>query len=316
MSPRVSVIVPARDAGRTLPRTLSCLAAQSGDYEIVVVDDGSTDDTASIASRAGARVISASGVGSGAARNLGVRAASGDLIAFTDADCFPEPGWLAAGVARLSDVDLVAGSVRPDPTAVLGPFDRTVWVERETGLYETANLFIRRSLFERIGGFEAWLTDSGPKRGWTNPELGEDVWLGWRARRAGGRSAFEPRAVVYHAVHRRGPAGYVSERQRVRHFPAMAARVPELRDQFFYRRAFLSKRSAMFDAAVVGATVALVTGSKLPLLAAAPYARQLARRGKPYRRRAPLVAAVDFAADSLTLASLARGSVSNRTLVI
>jgi glycosyltransferase involved in cell wall biosynthesis len=313
---QVSVVVPARDAAATLGRTLSCLAGQSGDYEVVVVDDGSTDDTAQLAARAGARVISASGVGSGAARNLGVKAASGDLIAFTDADCFPEPGWLAAGITRLSEVDLVAGSVRPDPEAALGPFDRTVWVERETGLYETANLFIRRSLFEEIGGFEPWLSDSGPKRGWTNPELGEDVWLGWRARRAGARSGFEPQAVVFHAVHRRGPAGYVSERRRLRHFPAMAARVPELRDQFFYRRTFLSKRSAMFDAAVLGATAALLTGSKLPLVAAAPYARQLALRGKPYRRRAPLVAAVDVAADSLTLASLVRGSVSNRTLVI
>jgi glycosyltransferase involved in cell wall biosynthesis len=313
---QVSVVVPARDAAATLGRTISCLASQSGDYEVIVVDDGSTDETAELAARAGARVISASGLGSGAARNLGVEAASSDLIAFTDADCFPEPGWLAAGVARLADLDLVAGSVRPDPTAALGPFDRTVWVERETGLYETANLFIRRSLFERIGGFEPWLSDPGPKRGWTNPELGEDVWLGWRARRAGARSAFEPRAVVFHAVHRRGAAGYVSERRRVRHFPAMAARVPELRDQFFYRRAFLSKRSAMFDAAVLGAAAALATRSKLPLVAAAPYARQLARRGKPYRRRAPLVAAVDVAADSLALAALVRGSVSNRTLVI
>jgi glycosyltransferase involved in cell wall biosynthesis len=313
-----SVVVPARDAAATLPRTLACLAAQRGapEYEVIVVDDGSRDDTAVLAERTGVRLVRGEGAGSGAARNAGVAAARGSLLAFTDSDCFPSPGWLAAGARRLDEVELVAGAVKPDPDAALGPFDRTVWVERETGLYETANLLMRRELFERVGGFEPWLRDDGPRRGWTNPELGEDVWLGWRARRAGARSAFAPEALVYHAVHRREATGYVSERQRVRHFPAMAARVPELREQFMHGRVFLSRRSAMFDAAVAGTAVAALTGSKLPLLAAAPYARQLARRAKPYRRRAPLVAAVDVAADSLTLASLAYGSARNRSLVI
>lgn len=313
-----SVVVPARDAAATLPRTLACLAAQrdAPEFEVIVVDDGSRDATATVAERGGARLVRGAGEGSGAARNAGVAAARGWLIAFTDADCFPSPGWLAAGVRRLADVELVAGAVKPDPDTPLGPFDRTVWVERETGLYETANLLMRRELFERIGGFEPWLRDEGPRRGWTNPELGEDVWLGWRARRAGASSAFEPDAVVYHAVHSRGPGGYVSERRRVRHFPAMAARVPELRGQFMYRDVFLSRRSAIFDAAVAGAAVAALTRSPLPLLAAAPYAQHLARRARPFRRRAPLVAAVDVAADALTLGALAYGSARNRSLVI
>ena len=205
--------------------------------------------------------------------------------------------------------------MRPDPSALLGPFDRTVWVERETGLYETANLFLHRSLFERIGGFEPWLRDSGGS-GWTNPELGEDVWLGWRLRRAGARSAFEPAALVFHAVHRRGPGGYVSERRRARNFPAIAARVPELRDRFFYRRVFLSQRSAAFDLAMSGAALAAARRSRLPLLLAAPYLAQLARRARPYRKRGPLVAAVDVAADAVSFASLAAGSIRSRTLVI
>jgi glycosyltransferase involved in cell wall biosynthesis len=313
-----SVVVPARDAASTLPRTLECLAAQrdAPEFEVVVVDDGSRDDTAALAERAGARVIRAGGEGSGAARNAGVAAACGTLLAFTDADCFPSPRWLAAGARRLGEVDLVAGAVKPDPDALLGPFDRTVWVERETGLYETANLLIRRELFERVGGFESWLRDDGPRRGWTNPELGEDVWLGWRARRAGARSAFEPEALVYHAVHRREAAGYVSERRRVRHFPVMAARVPELREQFMHRRVFLSRRSALFDAAAAGVALAALRRSKAPLLAAAPYAQHLARRARPYRRRAPLVAAVDVAADALSFGALAYSSARNRSLVI
>src|SRR5204862_8026199 len=119
-----------------------------------------------------------------------------------------------------------------------------------------------------------------------------------------------------HAVHRREPAGYVGERRRLRHFPAMAARVPELREQMFFARWFLSRRSAEFDAALLGLAAAACTRSRLPLAAAAPYARTLARRAGPYRRRAPLVAAVDVAADAVGLASLAQGSVASRTLVL
>jgi glycosyltransferase involved in cell wall biosynthesis len=312
------VVIPARDAAATLPRTLECLAAQQGapEFEVIVVDDGSTDSTAEIAGSAGVRLVQTEGVGSGQARNLGVREASGDVIAFTDADCFPTPGWLAAALRHIESADLVAGAVAPDPSTPLGPFDRTVWVERETGLYETANLLIRRELFERIGGFERWLESDGPKRGWTNPELAEDVWLGWRARRDGARTTFAPDALVHHAVHRRGAGGYLAERQRAQHFPALAARVPELRDQFFYRRLFLSKRTAMFEAAALGAAAAAAIGTPLPLLAAAPYARHLARRARPFRKRAPLVAAVDVAADAVSVGSLVYGSVRSRSLLL
>ena len=312
------MVIPARDAAGTLPRTLECLAAQRGvpEFEVIVVDDGSTDATAGIARAAGVRLVQTGGVGSGQARNIGVRNASGDVIAFTDADCFPTPGWLAAALPRLDSADLVAGAVAPDPAVALGPFDRTVWVERETGLYETANLLIRRELFERIGGFEVWLSSNGRKRGWTNPELAEDVWLGWRARRAGARTAFAPDALVHHAVHPRGPGGYVSERRRADHFTTIAARVPELRDQFFYRRVFLSRRTAMFDAAAAGLAAAALSGSPLPLVAAAPYARHLAKRARPFRKRGPLVAAVDVAADAVSVGSLIYGSVRNRSLLL
>ena len=261
-------------------------------------------------------MIQTHGIGSGQARNRGVEEARGDLIAFTDADCFPTPGWLAAAAKQAEHADLVAGAVSPDPTAQLGPFDRTVWVERETGLYETANLLISRELFERIGGFERWLESGGRKRGWTNPELAEDVWLGWRARRAGARTAFAADALVHHAVHARGAAGYVSERQRARHFPQLAARVPELRDQFFYKRVFLSRRTAMFDAAVAGTAMAALAGTPLPLLAAAPYARHLARRARPFRKRGPIVAAVEVAADAVSVGSLLYGSARNRSLLL
>jgi glycosyltransferase involved in cell wall biosynthesis len=312
MQPVVSVIVPARDAAATLPRTLEALARQTlaEPYEVVVVDDGSRDGTAAIAKRAGARLVSSNGSGSAAAaRNMGVEAAAGELLAFTDSDCFPAPGWLETGLRGLHDADVVSGRVEPELGDELGPFDRTLWVERETGLWETANLFVRRERFEDAGGFEHWLDDEGRP-------LGEDVWLGWRLRRAGARSVHCADALVHHAVFGRGAGDYLAERTRLRHFPAMAARVPELRSAFLYRRLFLTPRSAAFDAALLGAGTAAVRRSSWPLLLLLPYARLAARRALPYRRRAPLVAAVDVAADAVGFVSLLRGSIRHRTPVL
>src|SRR5256885_1729530 len=93
------------------------------------------------------------------------------------------------------------------------------------------------------GSGGAAATARRPRRG---IELGEDILFGWRARRAGARTAFCARALVHHAVVPRGPVAYVAERARLRFFPAIAARVPELRETFFHRRLFLSRRTAAF----------------------------------------------------------------------
>ena len=226
--PLISVIVPARDASATLPRTLAALAEQDLDqpYEVVVVDDGSADATAALAAAAPGpvTVVEESGRGPGPARNSGVAAASGEVLAFTDADCYPAPDWLRRGLEAIDGADLVQGRVIADPGSAHGPFDRSVTVDGERGLYETANLIVRRPLFEELGGFEDWL----PAR--IGKPLAEDLWLGWRARRAGARTAYAERALVHHAVFERGPADYVAERARLVYFPAIAAKMPELRD--------------------------------------------------------------------------------------
>ncbi len=86
----------------------------------------------------------------------------------------------------------------------------------------------------------------------------------------GARAAFAADALAHHAVFPRGWREYVEERRRLRYFPAMAARVPELREHFFYRRVFLSRRTAAFDLALAGAAGGLLLRSPLPLLAAGP----------------------------------------------
>ena len=237
-------------------------------------------------------------------------AASGEVLAFTDADCYPAPDWLRRGLEALDGADLVQGRVVADPGTPRGPFDRSVTVDGERGLYETANLIVRRSLFEELGGFEDWL----PAR--IGKPLAEDLWLGWRARRAGARTAYAERALVHHAVFERGPAAYVAERARLVYFPAIAAKMPELRDSFFWRRWFLNERSAAFDAAVLGVALAARTRSPLPLAAALPYARIARRRARPFGPRAPLVLAADLAADAVGLAALAIGSARNRSALL
>jgi glycosyltransferase involved in cell wall biosynthesis len=279
---------------------------------VIVVDVGSTDGTADAVERAPlqVRLVRGGGEGPAAARMRGASFATGRLLAFTDADCEPAPGWLAAAAAAARDADLVQGRVLPPPGAVVGPFDRHITVTSEYGLYETANLIVGRELFERLGGFESILVPRGGK------ELGEDVWLGWRARRAGARTAFCADALVHHAVFPRGPAGYVAERARLRFFPELARRVPELRETFFHRRVFLNRRSALFDLAIAGGAVAAARRSPLWLALAVPYAREVRRSAAPWRGQRAKVAAAGVAADGVGAAAMAYGSLASRSLLI
>jgi glycosyltransferase involved in cell wall biosynthesis len=308
------VIIPARDAAEHLREALAALRRQSTarDFEVLVVDDGSSDETAAVAEAAGpgVRVVSGHGDGPAAARNLGAREARGRVLAFTDADCVPAPDWLEAGLAAIDDgAELVQGRVAPSPDVERGPWDRSISVEREYGLYETANLLVTRELFDRLGGFESILEPRGGK------ELGEDVWLGWRARRTGARTGFAPDALVHHAVFPRSPSGYIAERTRLRFFPALVRRIPELREHFLYRRWFLTARGARFDLAVLA--LAFARRRPVAVLAALPYAALVVRTASPAgRRRAPAVAATQVAADAVGAAALLAGSVRSRSVVL
>ncbi len=307
------MIVPAHDAAETLGATLAALAEQEVEaaYEVIVVDDGSADATAEVAgSFAGVRTVSQAQAGPGPARNRGVAEARGRILAFTDADCVPTSSWLAEGLEAMDGGGLVQGAVRPDPSTVPMPFDRSITVRDATGLFETANLLIDRELFERLGGFEDWL---GPVIG---KPLAEDLWLGWRARRAGARIVFADAALVHHAVFRRRARDYVGERVRLVYFPAIVAKVPELREGVLHRRVFLNRRTASFDLAAAGLAAAVLSRSRLPLLAALPYLSRLLGGALPWRRHAPRVAVADAAADAIGAGALLVGSVRSRTAVL
>jgi len=315
---RISIIVPARNAAATLPALLDAVAAldvpEGTTVETILVDDHSTDGTPELAAvhPASVTVIHSAGHGPAAARNKGSALARGEILAFTDADCAPTPGWLLAGLAALdAGADMVQGAVSPPPGIHVGPFDRTVRVGQPTHLYETANLLVRRATFDALGGFESWLGTT------TEKELGEDAWLGWRAVRSGARVAFAADAEVHHAVHPGTARTFIAERARLRFFPPLVARIPELRDAFCFRRWFLTRRTALFDLAVGGVLLAVATRRAWPLLATVPYSRIVLRVAAVWGpRRGPAVAAAHIAADAVGAVALTRSSVRTRTPVL
>lgn len=108
----ISVILPAKNEAEGLRRTLPALLAQVPGAEIIVVDDGSTDDTAQVAASLGARVLSSPySMGNGAAIKRGARAAAGDILVFMDADGQHDPACISALLAKLDEgYDMVVGA--------------------------------------------------------------------------------------------------------------------------------------------------------------------------------------------------------------
>jgi glycosyltransferase involved in cell wall biosynthesis len=337
-TPVVSVIVPARDAAPTLGRTLAAISEQDlpGAFEVLLVDDGSSDETLTIAREWEPRVTiirSEFSRGPGAARNLGAAQARASILAFTDSDCFPAPGWLSAGVRAIdAGADLVQGAVRPDPAVARTPFDRTVVVAGDAGLYPTANVFVRRELFDSLGGFRDWLLEheeqTGKKRRFAPADrrrqrtartpVGEDTLFAWGGRRRGARTAFAPGAIVHHAVVPGTLRDEILDRWHwARDMPGVAALVPELREASFYRRWFFSRKTARFDFAVACLALAVVTRRVAPLAGTWPYldwiVSEARRMGAADGARHALGS---VASDGATLAALLTGSATWRCLLL
>ena len=194
----VAVVIPTRDRPDRLAAALAAIEAD----EVVVVDSASKDrdEVARVAQARGARVVRCDEPGAACARNAGVRATTAPIVAFTDDDCRPQPGWVAAIEAAFTDdVGVVAGRVTAEGG---GAFVLSVTAESAPstfragddpiGVAHGANLAVRRDAFEQVGGFDELL---GPGSRFPN---GEDYDLFWRILAAGWTGRFAQDAVVVH----------------------------------------------------------------------------------------------------------------------
>jgi glycosyltransferase involved in cell wall biosynthesis len=199
--PEVSVVIPVHNGGRTLGDQLQALAEQQDDvsFDVLVVDNNSTDETATVANRyrpdfENLRLLSASaGSGVAYARNYGARHVTTDVVLFCDADDLVRPGWISAMATALADYDIVGG--RLDVTRINSEQVQTwtghppsnalpttmKWRPYATG----ANLGVRMSVWRELNGFDESFVGGH-----------EEVDFAWRAQDLGRTVGFAPGAVV------------------------------------------------------------------------------------------------------------------------
>ncbi|MGE3799205.1 MAG: glycosyltransferase, partial [Thermomicrobiales bacterium] len=200
--PRISVVVCTYNGGRTLADCLDGLSRLDyPSYEVIVVDDGSTDGSAAIASEFDVRVISTTNQGLSAARNTGMEAATGEIVAYTDDDARPDPQWLrflawsflTTDHAGIGGPNIAPAGDGPIAACVANAPGGPVHVLLTDDVAEHipgCNMAFRREKLLAIGGFDPRFRTAG-----------DDVDLCWRMQDRGWTIGFNPAAMVWH--HRR-----------------------------------------------------------------------------------------------------------------
>jgi len=294
----ISVIVPTYNRASLLPFLFHALAQQvypADRMELLLVDNSSSDDTEAVVAQWTAvlpfpvRFYRKENRGPAASRNLGAAQARGEILAFTDSDCTPRPDWLRNAARGFGDdVGLVCGPIRTvqTPARVSTLFTYLDETNHENGLYPTANLVVRRQVFEAVGGFD----ESFGLFPWGGLKGGEDTDLAWRIRRAGHRARFLPDVLVLHQPTGLNASAWLLRPIRVQILPRLVRQVPELRQTFLWRRFFVSRLHFQFHLAWTSLALAAATRRRPLVLGTIPWLfgiRRLisveARRGGPLR---------------------------------
>jgi GT2 family glycosyltransferase len=200
--PRVSVVVCTHNGASTIRDCCEGLfRLEYPNFEVLVVDDGSSDRTADIASEYGFRVIRKNHGGLSDARNTGLKEATGEIVAYIDDDAYPDPDWLTYVVATFMNTQHVGvggPNLAPSDDGPLadcvanspGNPTHVLLTDEEAEHIPGCNMAFRKAALEEIGGFDPQF--------WT---AGDDVDVCWRLREGGYSLGFNPAAVVWH--HRR-----------------------------------------------------------------------------------------------------------------
>ncbi|MHB1710035.1 MAG: glycosyltransferase family 2 protein [Acidimicrobiales bacterium] len=328
----MSVVISTRNRTNFLPGLLDALSAQTYDkerYEVILVDDASTDGTWNVVEAAARRTdlrllglrLSARG-GQGPGRNAGIARSRAAIIAFTDDDCIPAPGWLGA-LCEAFPPDLEG--TRPQVVAqgrtvawkldedTAGAWARTIWVVRPTWLFETCNIAYRSVDLVRAGGFpgpgDAPVAADGKL-------VGEDALLGWRVTGQGARLVFVPEAEVGHRHLDASYADWVLDLRGRSVFPVLVRRDRSAR-RALWARYFLASRTAAFDAAVVGTALSLGTRQTRWLLGALPWLWLALPEAAERKGRHPAVRLAQVGlGDLVGFQALVRSSLRERRIVL
>ena len=317
-SPAVSVVVPSHARHLRLLWLLNALEEQTlrEPWELIVVHDYDADTTRRVLDD---HPLSVRGVlrhvtiepGSGSParqRNLGWRDARAPLVAFTDDDCRPDPGWLERlreGAVHTPGA-VVQGATKPDPLeeAVLtAPHVRTMRIEPVGPFAQTCNILYPRALLERLDGFDE------------RAIAGEDVGLWLRARTQGVEIVAAPDAVAFHAVESHTLPGIVRQNLKWRHLAYLAKRHPEIRDDLnlgvFWGRDHIWGALALLG--LLGARRGFPMVLALPLVV-----RFSGRRGRGLGARAEALVELPGQAvrQCAEVIGLAAGSLRHRTLLL
>jgi glycosyltransferase involved in cell wall biosynthesis len=267
-TPRVSVVVCAYNAERTLDQCLASLAGLDyPDYEVILVNDGSRDGTLEIAERHGfCRIISQPNKGLSVARNVGAEAATGEIVAYTDSDCVADPDWLTYLVARMEAGALVAcgGPNFPPPEDRLVPAAVAVSPGGPTHVLlsdEVAehiagcNMAFRRDVLLRLGGFDPIYRAAG-----------DDVDICWRFQDAGYTIGFSPAAIVWH-FRRNTVRAYLNQQRGYGKAEALVYSQHPLRFNLFGQAKWLGR--------IYGDLSASLLFSRKPVIYSGPFGRGL-----------------------------------------
>jgi glycosyltransferase involved in cell wall biosynthesis len=212
--PKVSVVVCSYNGARTLPDCLASLEALAyPDYEVILVDDGSRDDTQAVARRfSSVRTIRQGNRGLSVARNVGAEAAVGEIVAYTDSDCVADPRWLVNLVRAMKQqrVAAIGGPNFPPPNdpwvakcvaASPGGPSHVMLDDRYAEHIPGCNMGFRRDVLLGLGGFDPQFRQAG-----------DDVDIYWRLSAAGHKIGYAPGAIVWH--HRRNTVrGYLAQQK-------------------------------------------------------------------------------------------------------